>query len=94
MGLCTTTVRRPSLCWRWVLRIRGADFARIWTGRVFRGEAAKPPLQVPSSGMASQVVRDFRGGLGFVAARDLPDLKVLRVDGKLPGDPRYLLSSN
>jgi ABC-type phosphate transport system substrate-binding protein len=77
-----------------VLRASSADFAKIWTARVFRGEAAKPPLQVPSSGLASQVVRDYRGGLGFVAARDLPpDLKVLKVDGKLPGDPRYLLSA-
>ena len=77
-----------------LLRASSVDFAKIWTGRVFRGEAYKTPLQVPSSGMASQVVRDYRGGLGFMAARDLPpDLKVLRVDGKLPGDPRYLLAA-
>ncbi len=76
-----------------VLRVSSADFSKIWTARVFRGEAAKAPLQVPSSGMASQIVRDFRGGLAFVTARDLPpDLKVLKVDGKLPGDAHYLLS--
>ena len=78
-----------------VLHVNGEEFLKIWNARVFRGEASKSPLQVPSSGMASQVVRDFRGGLGFVAARDLPpDLKVLKVDGKLPGDPHYLLSAD
>jgi len=68
---------------------------KLWNAQVFRGEAIKAPLQVPSSGMASQVVRDFRGGVGFLSARDLPsDLKVLKVDGKLPGEPNYLLSVN
>jgi hypothetical protein len=42
--------------------------------------------------MASQVVRDNAGGVTFVAGKNLsPDLKVLKIDGKLPGEAGYPL---
>ena len=74
------------------LKMSDAEFGQHWRDKVFRGEASSPPLAVPSSGMASQVVRDNAGGVTFVAGRNLsPDLKVLKIDGKLPGEAGYPL---
>jgi ABC-type phosphate transport system substrate-binding protein len=74
------------------LGMSDAEFGQHWRDRVFRGEAAAVPLAVPSNGMASQVVRDNAGGVTFVLAKNLSlDLKVLKIDGKLPGDAGYPL---
>jgi hypothetical protein len=75
-----------------LLRISGKDFCDGWRSRVFRGEAQSEPTYVPSNGMAAQFSRDLPGALTLLAAHDLPgDVKVLKVDGKLPGDPGYPL---
>jgi hypothetical protein len=59
---------------------------------VFRGEAAFEPLTVPSSALASEFVATHRGAMAFVLGTDLRgDLKVLEVDGLLPGGPSYAL---
>jgi ABC-type phosphate transport system substrate-binding protein len=74
------------------LGMSDAEFGQHWRDRVFRGEAAAVPLSVPSNGVASQVVRDNAGGVTFVLARNLSlDLKVLKIDGKLPGESGYPL---
>jgi hypothetical protein len=75
------------------IHANGAEFNKIWTERVFRGDATKAPLRVPSSGMLVQVIRDYRGGIGFVAGHDLPpDLKIVKIEGKLPGEAKYFLA--
>jgi hypothetical protein len=74
------------------LRMSDAEFGQHWRDRVFRGEASAVPLSVPSNGVASQVVRDNAGGVTFVLGRNLsPDLKVLKIDGKFPGEAGYPL---
>jgi len=74
------------------LGMSDAEFGQHWRDRVFRGEVSAVPLSVPSNGMASQVVRDNAGGVTFVLGRNLsPDLKVLKIDGKLPGEAGYPL---
>lgn len=75
---------------RSVLQMSAAEFRQHWAGKVFRGEAATEPLTVPSSGLASDYVANHPGALTFVKGTDLrKDLKVLKVDGTLPGDPHY-----
>ena len=74
------------------LKMSDAEFSQHWRDRVFRGDASAVPLAVPSNGMASQVVRDNPGGVTFVLVRNLsPDLKVLKIDGKFPGETGYPL---
>jgi hypothetical protein len=42
--------------------------------------------------LVSQYVFDTPGGITFIAGKNLrPDLKVLKIDGRLPGDPQYPL---
>jgi hypothetical protein len=69
-----------------------SQFRQSWVAKVFRGEAASEPMTVPSSGLASEFVATHRGAMAFVRGTDLrQDLKVLKVDGLLPGAPGYAL---
>jgi ABC-type phosphate transport system substrate-binding protein len=75
-----------------ILKMSNADFERIWQAKMFRGEASALPLAVPSNGMVSEYVADTPGAISFVVGKNLPpDLKVLKIDGKLPGEPGYLI---
>jgi hypothetical protein len=75
-----------------LLKMSGSDFRESWKTKVFRGEVHSEPTYVPSSGMAAQFSRDLPGALTLLAAHDLPaDAKVLKIDGKLPGEEGYPL---
>jgi len=75
-----------------LLKMKPHEFREYWKAKVFRGETRSEPTYVPSSGMAAQFSRDAAGAVTLLAARDLPaDAKVLKVDGKYPGDPGYPL---
>lgn len=75
-----------------LLRMNNVDFERHWQAKVFRGEASDVPLAVPSNGLAAEYVVDVPGAISFIIGRNLrEDVKVLKVDGKLPGEPGYLL---
>jgi hypothetical protein len=75
-----------------VLRMDNKEFAEHWRAKVFRGEATDEPLTLSSSATAFQYVKETPGGLSFIAAKNIPaDVKVLRIDGKLPGEAGYAL---
>ena len=66
------------------------DFRQHWQAMIFRGEASIEPLTVPSNGMATEYVSSSLGGLTFVVGKNLrPDLKVLKIDRKVPGELGY-----
>src|SRR5258708_21699258 len=65
-------------------------FDEHWRAKVFRGEAAEEPLTLTSREMVIEYVRGRPGSLAFMAEKDVPShLKVLRVEGKLPGEHGY-----
>jgi len=75
-----------------LLQADNKAFAEHWRAKVFRGEASEEPLSVPSAAMAEQYLLEVPGGLTFMAARNPPaKLKILKLDGKLPGEPGYAL---
>jgi len=75
-----------------IVKMPPAEYLASWKNKVFRGEAASEPTYVPSSGMAVQFGRDVPGALVLLAAHDLPaDAKVLKINGKLPGEEGYPL---
>jgi len=75
-----------------LLNMNNSEFGQYWRNKVFRGEAPAAPLAVPSNGVVSQYVSDTPGGITFVAGKNLrPDLKVLKIDGKMPGQAGYPL---
>jgi hypothetical protein len=91
-------VRAPGCHERLVLlRLLGkseSEYKQYWTAQVFRGEADAEPLTVPSFGMVKEAAKVFPGAIGLVDPKDARpgmNMKVIKVDGRLPGDPEYPL---
>jgi hypothetical protein len=75
-----------------VCQMSEAQFRQYWIGKVFRAEAAGAPRLVYSQEEAAQLVASTPGSVAFVDSAQIPrDLKVLRVDGLLPGESGYRL---
>jgi len=91
----TLLVRAPSAYERDVVlhrvyRMDEAQFRQYWIGKMFRAEVATGPKIVASSDMAAQLVSAIRGAITFVPASEIrPNMRVVRIDGKLPSDPAY-----
>lgn len=67
-------------------------YARYWTARIYRAQSASAPIQVDSASMVARVVATLPGGLGVARLPQVPKgVKVLRIDGVLPGEPGYPL---
>lgn len=68
------------------------QFKKYWVAKIFRAEAASPPKIVYSNEMQYELVTAIPGAIAFVDSRNLrPGVKVLRVDGHLPGEKDYPL---
>jgi len=77
-----------------LLRMSESEYKQYWTAQVYRGEADSEPLVLPSFGMVLEATRAFPGAIAFVEARDIKAgmyLKVIKVDGLMPGDSGYPL---
>jgi hypothetical protein len=69
-----------------------AQFRQHWIGKVFRADTALAPKIVYSDEMARDMVNRIAGGIAFVEASKLGrDLKVVKLDGRLPGEKGYSL---
>jgi ABC-type phosphate transport system substrate-binding protein len=75
-----------------VYQMSEAQFRQYWIAKVFRAEAASGPRVVYSSEMAGELTSAIPGALAFFEAGQVPrGLKVLKINGKLPGDKDYPL---
>ena len=75
-----------------IYQMREPQFKQYWIAKIFRAEMTSPPKLVYSNESANQLVAAIPGSIAFMAASDVkPGLKVLRVDGHLPGEPGYRL---
>ena len=75
-----------------IYQMREPQFKQYWIAKIFRAEMTSPPKLVYSNESANQLVAAIPGAIAFMAASDVkPGLKVLRVDGHLPGEPGYRL---
>jgi len=75
-----------------IYRMSEMQFRQYWISKVFRAEATSGPKIVYSNEMATELVTAIPGSVAFVDAAHVPgDLKVLKIDGKLPGDKDYPL---
>ena len=69
-----------------------ARFKQYWIGKVFRAHATSGPKIVYSSEMTIQLVAAIPGSISFVDATQVPSgVKILRIDGRLPGEDGYPL---
>jgi len=77
-----------------VVHMSLSDYHQHWSGLLFRGAATAEPTEVPSNGLASGLVASQAGALCIIRTDSLPkndSVKVLKVDGKLPGEAGYPL---
>jgi hypothetical protein len=75
-----------------LLRMSAGDYKQHWVAQIVRGDASGEPIVVPSVGMQREAIITFRSAITFVDANDLkPGMKVLKIDGHLPGEAEYPL---
>jgi ABC-type phosphate transport system substrate-binding protein len=78
---------------RRVLRMNDLELKQFWLGKLYRGEIASFPRVVHSDAAVRRLVGLAAQALGFLEASAVDNtVKVLRVDGKLPGQAGYLLA--
>ena len=84
--------RERDVVLRVIYQMSEAQFKQYWVAKIFRAEIASPPKIVYSNDLQSDLVTAMPGAIAFVDARNVrPGLKVLRVDGHLPGERDYPL---
>jgi ABC-type phosphate transport system substrate-binding protein len=75
-----------------IYQMSEAQFRQYWIAKVFRAEAASGPRIVYSNEMAAELASAVPGAVAFVESGQVPKgLKVLRINGKLPGEKDYPL---
>ena len=85
-------VRERDIVLRTIYGMSEAQFRQYWISKVFRAETATGPKVVYSNEMATELVAAIPGAVAFVDAAKVPlGLKVLKIDGKAPGDKAYPL---
>lgn len=95
--LVTLVVRAPVAAERTVMldkiyEMSEAQFKQYWVAKVFRAEANEGPKVVISNDKAVELVGVIVGAVALVDASDVPEgIKVLKIDGKLPGEDGYPL---
>ena len=84
--------RERDVVLRVIYQMSENQFKQYWVAKIFRAEAASPPKLVYSNDMQYELVSAIPGAIAFIDARNVrPGLKVLRVDGHMPGDREYPL---
>jgi ABC-type phosphate transport system substrate-binding protein len=78
-----------------LLRLLGmseSEYKQYWTAQVYRGDADSEPVSILSFGMTKEAVAAIPGAIGLVEADSIKPgmpLRVIKIDGHLPGDPGY-----
>src|SRR5882672_8515944 len=75
-----------------IMKMTDAQFQDYWVKKVYSGTVAHEPLALMSTGMQLEAVRSQKGGIALINAADIKDgVKVIKVDGLLPGAAGYPL---
>ena len=70
-----------------IYQMSESQFKQYWVAKIFRSEAVSAPKIVYSSDMTNELLSVIPGSIAFMEAKDVgPGLKVLKVDGKMPGE--------
>ena len=75
-----------------IYQMAEAQFRQYWISKVFRAEASSGPRIVYSNDMAAEFASSIPGAVAFIDASQIPKgLKIVKIDGRLPGDKGYPL---
>ena len=84
--------RERDVVLRVIYQMTETQFKQYWVAKIFRAEVTGPPKIVYSNDLQYELVSAMPGAIAFVDARNThPGVKVVRVDGMLPGDKNYPL---
>jgi ABC-type phosphate transport system substrate-binding protein len=85
--------RERDVVLRVIYQMTETQFKQYWIAKIFRAETASAPKIVYSNDVQYNLVTALAGAIGFMDVRDASraKLKILRVDGLLPGDRGYPL---
>jgi ABC-type phosphate transport system substrate-binding protein len=84
--------REREIVLRTIYKMTESQFKQFWVAKIFRSEAVSAPKIVYSTDMTQQIVSAVPGSIAFMDAKAVgPGLKVVKVDGLLPGEPGYPL---
>jgi hypothetical protein len=73
-----------------IYQMSEAQFRQYWIAKVFRAEAASGPRIVYSNDMAMELSASIPGAVALIDPAQVPRrLKVLKINGLLPGQPGY-----
>ena len=68
------------------------EYRRSYLQAVFSGQTSDAPKTLASNNGVLRFVYNVPGAIGYVRARDVDaSVKMLRIDGRLPGEPGYRL---
>lgn len=75
-----------------IYQMSESQFRQYWVAKVFRADAPAGPKVVYSNQTALDLVASLPGAVAFVDAAEVPrGARVVKIDGRLPGDKGYLL---
>lgn len=75
-----------------IYEMNEVEFRRYWIAKMFRAEVPRGPKVVFSTGMTLDLVVAIPNSISFMRADNVTDnVKVVRIDGKLPGEDGYPL---
>jgi len=75
-----------------LLKMNDEAFDGHWRAKVFRGEAPGEPLAVNTTAQVVQYVARLPGAIAFMPMKGRPpELKIVKLEGKLPGETGYIL---
>ena len=76
-----------------VYKMGEGELGRYFLQATFTGAIAAAPKNLPDGAAVLKFVERTPGGLGYVRVSEVTDaVKVLKIDGKAPGTPGYLLA--
>lgn len=75
-----------------ILHMNESDYKAHWVRKIYSGEVQREPLVLLSNGMQLEAVRAEKGGIALIKLSDVRQgVKVLKIDGHLPGSDGYAL---
>jgi len=77
---------------RLLFQMKESEYKKFWMEKTFRGGIVSTPTAVFSDGFAVEAVKAMPGAIACVKMSAIrPGVKVLRIDGSLPGNSDYPL---
>jgi len=73
-----------------LLGMSESEYKQYWTSQIYKGEAQSEPIVLPSNGMQKEALSVYPGAIALVDAAEVKaGMKVLKIDGHLPGESSY-----